>query len=265
MITSLHNPLVKQGRQLHQAKYRHRHQQLLLEGTHLITEACAVHYPLWVVYSTPAWQGKNPLLYQHLQEIAEHLESVSEPVLAALATTQTPDGIVAIAPRRPPASLELHSLGLVLEGIQDPGNLGTLIRTAAAAEVEGIYLGPGCVDLEHPKVLRATAGQWFRLGFRQSSDLSQDLTPYQTSSNWQIIATRPSPSSCNYWDLDYCQPTIFLLGSEGQGLSPELRTQASQEVYIPQAPGVESLNVGVAAALLLYEVKRQRRHQHQCI
>lgn len=263
MITSLQNPLVKQCRQLHQTKYRHRQQQLLLEGTHLITEACAVGYPLSLVYSTQAWQEKNPELYDHLQQVAAQVESVSEPVLAALATTQTPDGIIAIAPRRPSASLELHTLGLVLEGIQDPGNLGTLIRTAAAAGVEGIYLGPGCVDLDHPKVLRATAGQWFRLKFRQSQDLNSDLAPYHTQKNWQIIATRPSSSSYNYWDVDYRRPTIFLLGSEGQGLSPELLAQASQEVYIPQAPGVESLNVGVAAALLLYEAKRQRRSYPQ--
>lgn len=258
MITSLQNPLVKQIRQLHQAKYRHRYQQLLLEGTHLITEACAVNYPIEIVCFTPAWDSKNPILSQQLQTLASRCEVVSAPVLATLATTQNPDGVIAVAPRQVSKSLQFETLGLVLEGIQDPGNLGTILRTAAAVGVDGILLGPGCVDLDHPKVLRATAGQWFRLNFSQETDLKTALTQYGTNPAWQIIATRPSSTACSYWDWDYRRKTIFILGSEGQGLSPEIMTQAQHEVYIPQAAGVESLNVAIAAALLLYEAKRQR-------
>ncbi len=259
MITSGQNPLVKQIRQLHQAKYRHQSGQVLLEGTHLIAEASAVNCSFLVVCHTLAWAEKHPQLFGQIQSQAERTEPVSEPVLAAMATTQTPDGIIATIHRPPSPPLNLTQLGLVLEGIQDPGNLGTIIRTAAAAGVEGVYLGPGCVDMEHPKILRATAGQWFRLPWQKSPNLTQVLQSYPTSQNWQIVATRPSARSLSYWDLDYAQPTIFLLGSEGQGLSSELSAQASHEVYIPQASGVESLNVAIATALLLYEVQRQRR------
>ncbi len=258
MITSLQNPLVKTIRQLHQAKHRQRQSQVLLEGTHLVTEALATQQTLIVVCHTQAWQEKNPQLSASLSSHAQRIELVSPEVLAALATTQTPDGIIATIDRPPPQAIHLQSLGLVLESIQDPGNLGTIIRTAAAANVEGIYLGPGCVDLEHPKILRATAGQWFRVPWQKSLNIPEVLSIYQNQ-NWQIVATSPSPHSLNFWDLDYRQPTLLLLGSEGQGLSSELLHQASHQVYIPQASGVESLNVAIATALLLYELKRQRR------
>lgn len=177
----------------------------------------------------------------------------------AIATTVQPDGVVATAGSRqlhsPPFGLQ--SLGLGLETLQDPGNLGTIIRTAAAAGVEGLLLSRDSVDLENPKVLRASAGQWFRLPMSIYPDLAAEIDSYRQR-GFQIVATLPTASQ-TYWDLSFKVPTLILLGNEGAGLSPNLARQADHQVQIPLAAGVESLNVAIAAALLLYEVQRQRR------
>ncbi|MBF2078370.1 MAG: RNA methyltransferase [Synechococcales cyanobacterium T60_A2020_003] len=258
MLTSLQNPLVKQLRKLHQTKERHRQQVFLLEGTHLVEEACAAHLPLSVLCFTEAWQTRYPDLCQQAAAAAERVEVVSPEIIAAIATTVTPDGVVATAGRdRLHESVPVDvSLGLAIESLQDPGNVGTIIRTAAAAGVDGLWISPDSVDLDHPKVLRASAGQWFRLPMMVSSDLVADVQERQAE-GMQIVATLPTASK-TYWELDFTQPTLILIGNEGAGLSPELAQLADEQVQIPLAPGVESLNAAIATALILYEARRQR-------
>lgn len=261
MLTSLQNPLIKQLRKLHRSKERHDQGRFLLEGTHLIEEACAVHYPLSVVCCTPDWQASHPRLWKRLAQQAERLELVSEAVLAAIATTVHPDGIVATAPRPAPTLLfdRPLTLGLALETLQDPGNLGTIIRTAAAAGVDGLWLSADSVDLDHPKALRASAGQWFRLPMAVSADLPSTVQHYHAV-GVQIIATLPTAPQ-TYWEADLTKPSLLLMGNEGSGLSPELAAIADMAVRIPLAAGVESLNVAIATALILYEAQRQRTYR----
>ena len=255
MLTSLQNPLVKQMRKLQRAKYRKQQGVFLLEGTHLVQEACTVDWPLEVACCTSAWSQKYPLVWQQLQAKAR-VELVSTEVLGAVATTNTPDGVVAIATSQPTPQPTITSLGLVLETIQDPGNLGTIIRTAAAAGAEGILLSADTVDPEHPKVLRASAGAWFHLAIGICDDLPQDIQYYQQQ-GLQLLATRPDAQQI-YWDCNLQQPTLIVIGNEGAGLSAPLAKLADAQIQIPTAPTIESLNAGVAAALLLYEAQRQR-------
>ncbi|NDJ16641.1 TrmH family RNA methyltransferase [Myxacorys almedinensis] len=256
MLTSLQNPLVKQLRKLHRAKERREQQLFLLEGTHLVEEACAVGLPLLTVCCTEAWQAQHAQLWQQLQARSQRLELVSPEVVRAIATTVEPDGIVASAERIYSEPLALNNFGLVLETIQDPGNLGTMIRTAAAAGAEGILLSADSVDLDNPKVLRASAGQWFRLPMGISSSLKTDILDAKKQ-GMQIIATVPTATQ-TYWEVDFKKPSLILMGNEGAGLSPQLNALADAHVTIPVSPGVESLNVAIAAALMLYEAKRQR-------
>ncbi|MGB3136456.1 MAG: RNA methyltransferase substrate-binding domain-containing protein, partial [Nodosilinea sp.] len=141
MLTSLQNSLVKSVRKLHQTKARRSQQQFLLEGTHLIQEALAADYPLQIVCYTPDWEAAHRDLALALGQRTERVEQVDEAVLESMATTQHPDGVVAVAPQilRSPSS-PIGGLGLAIEALQDPGNLGTIIRTAVAAEVEGLWL-----------------------------------------------------------------------------------------------------------------------------
>jgi TrmH family RNA methyltransferase len=256
MLTSLQNPLVKQIRRLHHAKYRRQQASFLLEGTHLLQEAIATTWPLEVVCATPIWQVKQPQLWAQIQPIVPRIELVSPEVLAVMATTVQPDGVVAIATSRPQSLPRFTQLGLVLDQIQDPGNLGTMIRTAAAAGAEGILLSENSVDLENPKVLRASAGTWFRLPLATASLLLPQLQHYQRE-GLQVVATTPT-APLEYWQVDLRRPTLVLVGNEAAGLSKPLLQLADQQVRIPLAAGVESLNAAIAAALLLYEAQRQR-------
>lgn len=260
MITSLQNPLVKQMRKLHSRKGRQKQNLFLIEGTHLLETACAVHCSLEVVCVTPQWLNRYPQLWQKVLPQGQRIETVSPEVLAAIATTVNPDGIIATAKRFPldHSLIADLSLGLILERLQDPGNLGTIIRTAVSTNVEGLWLSADSVDVDNPKVLRSSAGEWFRLGMKVSDNLPAIIKQYQTS-GVQIIATLPQATKI-YWDLDFKKPSLILLGNEGAGLSQELISLADEQITIPLAGGVESLNVAISTALLLYECQRQRRY-----
>lgn len=259
MLTSLQNPLVKEIRKLHQGKFRRQQGQFLLEGTHLIQEALAVGYPLAVACYTPNWEARYPELAAALAVSAQRVEAVSEAVIQSLATTVHPDGVVAIAPQRQnSAPPPLTGVGIVLETLQDPGNLGTIIRTAAAAQADGLWLSADSVAPDHPKVLRASAGQWFRLPMVVADDLDQTLSHWQAQ-EVQLVATR-ADADLDYWAVDFGRPTVIVLGNEGSGLSAALERHTTVAARIPMSPVVESLNVAIAAALLLYEAQRQRHY-----
>ncbi len=263
MLTSLQNPTVKQLRKLQQPKERRQQAVLLLEGTHLIEAACAAGYPLQVLCFTEAWQQRHPQICQEAISQAEQVELVSVAVLKSIASTVTPDGVVATAPRRSvwqaareaADSITAVNLGLILETLQDPGNLGTIIRTAAAAGCDRLWLSHDSVDLGHPKVLRASVGQWFRLPMATVDVVTQAQQLQQQGV--QIVATTAT-AELDYWQLNLRQPTVFMMGNEGAGLSAELMACASVTAKVPVMPGVESLNVAVSTALLLYEARRQR-------
>ncbi|MBW4677237.1 MAG: RNA methyltransferase [Desmonostoc geniculatum HA4340-LM1] len=259
MLTSLQNPLVKQIRKLHSTKERHKQELFLLEGTHLLEEACAVNYPLETVCCTPDWQATHLSLWEEACSRCDRAEIVSREVLDAIATTVQPDGVVATAKRSDrQTQVPFTGLVLALETVQDPGNLGTMIRTAAAAGASGLWLSGDSVDLDNPKVLRASAGQWFRLATAVTEDLKATVQQSQQA-GMQVIATLPN-ASLTYWQVDWRKPSLILLGNEGAGLSADLAAMADEEVRIPLSPGVESLNVAIAAALMLYEAQRQMIH-----
>lgn len=254
MLTSLKNPLIKQIRKLHQSKHRKAENLFLLEGTNLLEAACQFHYVLETVCYTQQWQEKHPQLSASMTQWAKRTEIVSEEVLAAIALTKTPDGVIAIAPRLSQTSPPLShiKLGLILEQIQDPGNMGTIIRTATATGVDSIWASANSVDFDHPKVLRASVGAWFPLSMQVETNLSSLIKQF----SGQVIATVPTAEK-TYWEVDFQQPTLILLGNEGAGLSPELVNVADEAVKIPLEGNVESLNAAIAASLILYEAKRQ--------
>lgn len=260
MLTSTRNPLVKQLRSLGEsAKDRKEQGLFLVEGTHALTEARSTAYPLSIVCCTEKWIATNPDLYNQIEasvDEIERLEIVSEEVLQAIATTKNPDGAIAAAllPSREVA--QIKTLGLALETIQDPGNIGAIIRSAVAVGIDGMLVSSNSVDLTNPKIIRATAGQWFRCPMQASANIADDIRKLQAQ-GVKAIATLANAKK-TYWDYDFTQPTVILLGNEGNGLSQELIELADESVSIPQSDRVESLNVAICAALLLYEAKRQR-------
>ncbi|MGY6530442.1 MAG: TrmH family RNA methyltransferase [Cyanobacterium sp.] len=258
MLSSLKNPLVKEIRKLQRPAERHRQNLCLLEGTNLLEVASQVNYPLDTLLFTPLWQNKNYLLAQSLQNQAQRVEIVSDEILKSLATTVNPDGVLATAPRhhRQNQDPENIKLGVVVERLQDPGNLGTIIRSSVAMGVDMLWLSGDSVDLDNPKVMRASVGEWFRVNARAEDNLMGLVAGYREK-GYQIIATSLEGDKTP-WEIDFSLPTILLMGNESQGLSSELASLATHGVKIPLLNGVESLNVAIATAIFLAESQRQQ-------
>ena len=259
---------MRQLRQLHDSRGRREQGLLLLEGTHLLQEVIRLQLEPRQLLVTEAWLQAHSSLVEVLPPSCQ-LQRVTQEVLQAVATTQHPDGVVATLeppmaaplPERPPASgSEKQGFWLVLDTIQDPGNLGTLMRTALAAGVRALWLADGA-DPFQPKVLRASAGAALALPLWRGgrAELAERLAQLRQRHGVQLLATLPPEQGGQpYWQLDWTRPTALLLGSEGAGLAPELQALAHQRVTVPHSPAVESLNVAVAAAPLLLERQRQQ-------
>jgi TrmH family RNA methyltransferase len=257
MLTSLQNSLIKEIRKLHQSKKRTETGLVLLEGSRLIETACQLNCSLETICYTEDWKEKNLATWRKLTLIAQRIESVSPEVLKSLATTVNPDGIIATALRTqitPPAPDNLR-LGIVLEGIQDPGNLGTIMRTALATGVDCLFLSSNTVSIDQPKVLRASVGACFHLPCQTYNHIL-DIINFYKDQELQIIATLPNTDKL-YWNVNLTLPSLILLGNEGAGLSSSLIELANHRIKIPLSPVVESLNVATTCSVILYERLRQ--------
>lgn len=256
MIVSTQNALVKLFRKLQISKHRRELGFLYLEGSHLLDEAIQADRRLAVLCYTENWRDRHPVLFDQAVQSSDRLELVSDDVLKAMAMTVNPEGVVASCVRLPTPEVPITSFGLVLDRIQDPGNVGTMIRTAAAAGVEGLWVSGDSADLENPKVMRSSAGQWFRLPMRTVPDLPTEIHQAQTT-GMQIVTMMPRATQ-TLWEVDLTLPTLVVMGNEGAGLSPEVAALATVPIRIPLLNHVESLNVAIAAAIVMYEVQRQR-------
>jgi len=261
MISSRRNPLVARFRALQRAEGRREQRLLLLEGTHLLQEAVRLGLRPAQILATEAWLERH----DGGRRLAG-VQIVSEPVLEAIATTRHPDGVVLSLPWPDPAPPSRGDFILALDNLQDPGNLGTLMRTALAAGVECLWLAGGA-DPWQPKVLRASSGAALALPQLRLESLAPLLKQARLSGTQVVAAVVPggrtdaSSAARPYWQLNWTRPTVLLLGNEAAGLGPELLACCSHRVTIPHSPAVESLNVAVAAAPLLLERWRQQQER----
>jgi TrmH family RNA methyltransferase len=188
-------------------------------------------------------------------------EIVSDEVFRYMSDTQTPQGILGVVSMLPDRSSEIFAPGglwLMLEKIQDPGNLGTMFRTAEGAGVTGIIMDPATADIYAPKTVRATMGSLFRVPFLIAGDLSEAAGRIR-SAGGKIYAANLAGSQV-YDTADYVPGTAFLIGNEGSGLTEEAIALADANIRIPMEGRLESLNAAVASAILMYEAGRQRRN-----
>jgi RNA methyltransferase, TrmH family len=180
------------------------------------------------------------------------------PLMSAIADVETNQGVIALA-RRPDSDAawleQPCAFTLILDGVQDPGNVGTLFRTAEAAGVDGVLLARGCADPLSSKALRASAGSAFRMP--HLIDLAASDVLEKVGSNTPIIATSVQRGAPSLFDAKFMLPLALALGSEGRGLGTEIEVAASIRVRIPQAKPVESLNVATAGAIALFEIARR--------
>ena len=244
LITSLTNGKVKAWRKLHKRKGRKEQQMFLIEGSHLVEEAWKSDQEIVEIIaeedvSIPVW-GDNFLV-----------ERVSKQVFTHISQTTTPQGIAAIIKMRPVTTITGNQL-VMLDAIQDPGNLGTIIRTADAAGIDAVILGRGTVDLYNDKVIRATQGSLFHIPVYEA-DLIEEI-PSLKERGYEIWATALEGATY-YHEVKTPEKVGLILGNEGAGVQQELLRQAAKRVKIPIYGKAESLNVSVAAGILMYHLK----------
>jgi len=266
-ISSRSNARVKWVRSLQQKKTRDESGVFVAEGIHLaqevikagLTVELAVVADAAVVSNTGGTNEAVEKILGHVEKRGAPLLSVSDEILAYMAETQSPQGIILVV--KTPASVDITSrnfsggLWLVLDEVQDPGNIGTLIRSADAAGAAGVILTDGCADPYGGKALRASMGSLFHLPVL-SADAQEVVTACRRGS--VRLLTASGGGADVYCDVDWKRPTVLVLGNEGQGVGPVLSKQASGSVRIPIAGGAESLNVAAAGAVILFEAARQR-------
>lgn len=258
MITSTSNEKIKHVAALQQkARLRKEESLFAIEGGRLFWEAPVSQ--IREVYVTECFlEHADEKMRERLAETG--YEAVSEQVFAKMSDTKAPQGILAVLRQRfygREALLETTPLLLLLENIQDPGNLGTILRTAEGAGVTGVILSSDCADIYQPKVVRATMGSLFRVPFYQTEDFLQEIRLLQ-GRNIKVYAAYLEGSEL-YDVMDYRGGSAFVIGNEGNGLKRESALAADERIRIPMAGKLESLNAGVSAALLVYEAARQRR------
>ncbi len=261
MITSAANPKIKALRALYERRGRQETRAYIIEGVRLVEEALQAGIKPRLLYYCPSLLATTPrgaALLARLASLPVKAGEVSERALAAAADTVTPQGILAVVPLPSPPILSLDaSLILILDGLQDPGNLGTILRTALAAAVDAVITTPGSADPYAPKVVRAGMGAHFRLPILADTPWPEIA---QLAAGRHTLLAVPQ-DGIPYDQVDWRKPTVIIIGGEAQGAGTQAQALATARVNIPMAAGVESLNAAIATGVLLFEAYRQRTNK----
>jgi TrmH family RNA methyltransferase len=266
-ITALSNSKISEALKIKNRRKKHSPHAFLVEGPHLIEMYLqsrfkpVTEYRMTKVFLTADFLGKKSgrKLLEDLSHDTDEIFEVTNTILSKISDTEIPQGIIAVGSCRPPALSDLRlkeiPLLVVIDRIQDPGNLGTIIRTADACGSDGIILFPGTCDVFTPKTIRATAGSIFNIPV-----VNTDLN---TLIDWAqkkriSIAVAAARAALSVYTTDLTQPLAAVFGSEAHGVSTRIQQAASLSLHIPIYGKAESLNVASAAAVLLYETLRQR-------
>ena len=261
MITSTANQQMKHlSALMKKSRERKKEGAFVVEGIKMFREATKTSVISVYVSESFLHQNENrKLLEEYSYEILQ------DSVFRAVSDTQTPQGILAVV-RMPKYELKNLLKGdkthlLILDSIQDPGNLGTMIRTGEGAGISGIIMNKTTVDIFNPKTVRATMGSLYRVPFFIAEDLTEAIA--KLKENGIRLYAAHLKGKMSYDKPDYTKPCGFLIGNEGNGLSDEIADLADNYIKIPMAGKVESLNAAISATLLMYECSRQRRRGHE--
>lgn len=261
MITSTANVKVKRLVNLKKKKkLRDSEKIFLVEGIRMFREA--PHGGLLEIYAAQSFfEKEKELVERRAADAGIRAEILSDPVFSHVSDTKTPQGILCVVRQRQMTPREVcggeDPLLLVLDNIQDPGNLGTMIRAAEGAGITGIIMSGCCVDVYNPKTIRSTMGSVYRVSFTYVDDLPE--TVRELKAEGICVYAAHLEGSCAYDKADYRGKSAFLIGNEGNGLREEVAGCADRYIRIPMCGQVESLNAAVAASVLMFEAARQRR------
>jgi TrmH family RNA methyltransferase len=253
VITSAQNPKIKLVRALaSRPRQRREAGAFVVEGVRLVEEAGRSQWPIRFVLYEETLSRRGIELVEQFRARQIECEAISPALLKSLSETETPQGILAVVEWRPLPLPASPTFVLIPDQIRDPGNLGTLLRSAAAAGVEAVLLPPETTDAFAPKVLRAGMGAHFRLPIQA---LPWDEIGKRTR-RLQIYLAEMDGIPC--WQADLRPPLALIVGGEAEGASQAARQLATHKISIPMRAQVESLNAGVAGSVLMFEVMRQR-------
>ncbi len=259
MITSIKNPQVQQLRELLSRREARMEANLFVtEGVRLAEEALASGIlPARVFWSSDISPRGKHCVESALERGCEVIELAPD-LLDRISDTETSQGIFLIMPRQSAVLPTRTDLVLILDQVRDPGNAGTILRSAAAAGVSVVFVTPGTVDLFSPKVVRSAMGAHFRLVIKDADWSNIEAHCKHTVKPALTIYLADSGGGDNMWQTDMRQPLALVIGGEADGASPEGRAAVDALVHIPMPGNFESLNAGVAASVLLFEILRQR-------
>lgn len=239
MIGSLDNKKIKELRKLKDKKYRDKEKKYLVEGIHLVLEAYKKGDLLEIIL------GENEDV-----DILVSKVYVSNQILKSLSSLETPYKIIGVC-KYPNEDLELGDKLLILDGVQDPGNLGTIIRSSVAFNISTVVLGNNCVDLYNSKVIRACQGMNFHINI-----IRRDLKDFMTNikkEDYYILGTNVNDGS-DLKSISNLSKYAIIMGNEGNGVSKEIQDMCDRNIYIKMNDKCESLNVAVATSIILYEL-----------
>jgi TrmH family RNA methyltransferase len=261
MITSTQNLKIKKINQLlTKSKIRKKERLFIVEGKKIIDEINCSR--IWEIYISNTFLEKHESYVNKLYKSNIQVEIVSDTVMKHISSSVTPQGIIGlikIVDTQVSTIINKNSFIIMLENIQDPGNLGTIIRTADAVKASGIILSKGSVDVFNPKVVRATMGSIFRVPIIQDRNLIDDISKIREH-NVEILASHLKGST-NIYNCDLTRGICVLIGNEGNGLTEQIANLADKNIKIPMIGESESLNAGVATSIIAYESLRQRNYK----
>ncbi|MGI6684919.1 MAG: TrmH family RNA methyltransferase [Bacillota bacterium] len=261
-ISSKHNHLIKLTKSLSNRKFRDKEKLFILEGVRLIEEAVYaginIKFVLYCDKVSSSLRGSR--LLEKFKELGIGTFLVEESLFRDLADTENPQGILAVAEVLTSSFSDIkinqESLFLLIDGVQDPGNLGTMIRTACAAGASGVVLTKGTVDLFNPKVIRASMGMVFQIPIIVGED-NQSILEFFKDNGFRLLVADAKGEKL-YYHSDAKGPVVWVLGNEANGPGDFFLNEADEIVSIPLLGQVESLNVAVAAGILLFDHVRRR-------
>lgn len=254
MITSLTNPKIKHVRALARRKERYAAKQFVIEGVRLIEEAVNARVAPALVLHTPGIvdDARARKLLERIRAATPDVFEIDDAVMKQIASTETPQGIVAVAPFMELPMPAQPQFVLILDAVRDPGNVGTILRSARAAGVDAIFFAHGTADPYNDKVVRAAMGAHFAVPLRVAS--------------WQIIEDgirhisriylADAHGEFDYASADWTRPVALIIGGEAEGAGSEAQKIATARVSIPMRGGAESLNAAMAATVLLFRAAR---------
>jgi TrmH family RNA methyltransferase len=254
MITSLQNPKIKLARAVTgRAKERREAEAFLAEGVRLVEEAFTTGWPFRFVLYSDQINDRGIALLKQIKGRGIEAEEVETQLLESLSETEHSQGLLAVLNDSRFPIPNSPRLVLIPDSVRDPGNLGTLLRSARAAGVQAVLLPPETTDAFAPKVVRAGMGAHFRLPIH-AVDWNQ-IRRFAESMELTVILADARGPSC--WETDLRVPLALIIGGEADGATPPARKLATQQVSIPMPGGAESLNAAVAGSILMFEVVRQ--------